>query len=353
MNPFPTTPIANIRTQPPADQWLVRDLWAWPAVGFIAGTPKSCKTWLALELAVAVASGRPCLGGHQVDKPGPVLLYAAEDSAEAIRERVEGIAKAREITLGRLAVSLITETGLRLDLDTHRQRLLATIEHMRPRLLVLDPLVRLHRADENSSAEISELLGFLRELQRQFGVAIALVHHVRKSSAAQPGQALRGSGDLHAWSDSSLYILQKNNGLQLHVEHRGNPTPHPINIELADDPVHLIAHAHEDDVNHPQRGLDRRIVDLLSQMPLSRTNLRDMLKIRNETLGYALKRLEAEGRIIQRAGGWTVPVPPHRDQPERNDPKPALDHESGHSRQRSAFPNPSRRDYVSPNGDDR
>jgi RecA-family ATPase len=62
MEPLSITRIAHIRPTPPTDRWLVEGLWAWPAVGFIGGTPKASKTWLALELAVAVASGRPCLG---------------------------------------------------------------------------------------------------------------------------------------------------------------------------------------------------------------------------------------------------------------------------------------------------
>jgi AAA domain len=92
------------------------------------------------------------------------------------------------VNLDRLPLGLITVDGLRLDLQPHRERLSATLAKIRPRLLVLDPLVRLHRGDENSSAEISELLGFLRSMQREHQVAIVLVHHVRKSAAGQPGR---------------------------------------------------------------------------------------------------------------------------------------------------------------------
>lgn len=63
---------------PTAPAWLVQDLWGDGAVGVLGGPPKSCKSWLALELATAVASGRPCLGRFAVAQPGPVLLYAAE-----------------------------------------------------------------------------------------------------------------------------------------------------------------------------------------------------------------------------------------------------------------------------------
>src|SRR5438093_4861568 len=75
--------------------WLVDDLWARGAVGVIGGAPKCCKTWLALELGVAVASGRPCLGRFAVPAAGPVLLYAAEDAPLHVRQRVATLCQAR------------------------------------------------------------------------------------------------------------------------------------------------------------------------------------------------------------------------------------------------------------------
>jgi hypothetical protein len=42
-------------------QWLVQGLWSDQAVGILGGEPKCCKSFLALDLAVSVASGTPCL----------------------------------------------------------------------------------------------------------------------------------------------------------------------------------------------------------------------------------------------------------------------------------------------------
>jgi hypothetical protein len=53
---------------------------------------------------------------------------------------------------------------VRLDLDTDRRSLEETLAKLKPRLLVLDPFVRLHRIDENASGEVAPLLAFLREL---------------------------------------------------------------------------------------------------------------------------------------------------------------------------------------------
>lgn len=83
----------------------------------------------------------------------------------------------------RLAAGLITEPSLQFDLPSHQLRIDTTLATIKPRLLALDPLVGLHRGDENSSSEITALLSFLREPQRCHDVAIVLIQHVRKAAS--------------------------------------------------------------------------------------------------------------------------------------------------------------------------
>lgn len=305
--PFAITRVAHLPAERAEPGWLVEGLWGEQAVGFIGGTPKSGKSFLALELAVAVASGRPCLGRFEVPDPGPVLLFAAEDTAADVRHRVAGLARARRVDLERLAVGLITEPVLQLDRPSHQYRLAATLDKIRPRLLILDPLVRLHAGDENSAADTSALLGFLRGLQREFGVALVIVHHVRKSaSSGQPGQALRGSGDLHAWSDSNLFVLHRASGLELHTEHRNHPALEPMGVELRTDPAHLVVTALS---SEPEAAdtLRARVLQTLTTEPSTRSALRERLSVRNETLGRVLTELEADGRVRRVNGRLTVP----------------------------------------------
>jgi RecA-family ATPase len=59
---------------PPERRWLIEDLWADQAVGIIGGEPKCGKSFLALDLLVAVASGVPCLRRFAARQRGSVLL---------------------------------------------------------------------------------------------------------------------------------------------------------------------------------------------------------------------------------------------------------------------------------------
>ena len=297
--------------------WLIEHLWQMSAAGIIGGQPKCCKSWLGLEMAVAVACGEPCLGRFKVTKTGPSLIYLAEDSSEQVRGRIEGICRARSVALSSLNLLLITMPSLRLDLPDHQRQLRATIAAMHPLLLLLDPLVRLHRLDENSSREISGLLGYIRDLQREFDLAVVLTHHSSKRERARPGQGLRGSGDLHAFGDSNLYLSRKRDGLiQVTTEHRGSAAIDPFAIELiSDGDSAALAMANADFVGNntekSQATLSQRITEHLSciSSPISKARLREALRVNNQRLGDTLQDLLQQGFIVQNGDGWSLSTP--------------------------------------------
>lgn len=119
----------------------------------------------------------------------------------------------RGLELTQVELHVITAPTLRLDQQRHREQLLQTAQRLRPRLLLLDPLVRMHGIDENNAGEVAELLAYIRTLQRQLNLSVILVHHTRKNGAAgsAAGQALRGSSDLHAFGcpDGDIFLKVK------------------------------------------------------------------------------------------------------------------------------------------------
>jgi len=139
-------------------RWLIDGLWAAEAVGVLGGAPKSCKSWLGLEMAVSIATGTPCLGSFQPQRKGKALIYMAEDAEHTVRDRLEALSRHRGASLAGLDIFVITSPTLRIDLEAQQQRLRATVAELMPDILLLDPLVRLHRRDENSAADVSELL---------------------------------------------------------------------------------------------------------------------------------------------------------------------------------------------------
>ena len=306
---LPTLPVHAIEAEPAAAQWLVQDLWGAAAVGVIGGAAKACKSTLALDLAVSVASATPCLGRFEVHTPGPVLVYLAEDALPRIRDRVAQLCQHRRVSLSDLPLHVVTAPSVRLDLERDRLALQQTLSCLRPTLLILDPLVRLHRLDENSASDVSGLLGFLREINRRYQLAVMLVHHMAKRSRRDLGQALRGSSDLYAWLDSACYLVRlADQRLRLTVEHRAAASPDPLLLRLAadnDEPLRLL-------VDTAQSSLPSSLTEavrthlLQAPGPLSRTTLRQQLRVNNSRLGEALTTLQERGLIVRSAAGWSA-----------------------------------------------
>ena len=308
--------VAEIDAPANSQPWLVRSLWASSAVGILGGPPKCGKTWLGLDLAISVASGTPCLGAFPVDGKGPTLVYLAEDSLDTARQRVEGICRHRGLDIEGLDLYLITEPALRLDREADLHKLAATLTKIAPRPLPLDPFVRLHRRDENSSADVSGLLGDLRLLQRNHNLAIVLVHHVRKNGRGPQGEALRGSSDLHAWGDCNAYLTRRANALQLSLEHRFHRPIEPLPIRLVSRPdgscTHLeIADREASPAINPSYATNNAVLAQLAAAPgpLPRITLRAQLRLNNQRLGTALQELERLGRIRRTTQGWTMAEP--------------------------------------------
>ena len=298
----------RLETQQTEQAWLIESVWARSAVGIIGGAPKCCKSWLGLDMAVSVASGSACLDRFEVQNKGPVLVFLAEDALCTVRSRIDALCGHRKIDIRNLDLSVITAPALRLDLAGDQNRLQRTLADLRPRLLVLDPLVRLHRLDENSASDISKLLGFVRELQRTHDCAIVLVHHAGKKHRAQAGQSLRGSSDLHAFGDSNVYLARRKQRLALTLEHRSAKPPDPIELELishADgSQTHLKVVSTE--TMNANQALPHRVLAVLNhtRQPMTRTSIRDRLKVNNQRLGHAIAELERQGRIMRVKSGW-------------------------------------------------
>ena len=305
---LPVVRIGQIPSQATPQRWLVEQLWGDSSVGLIGGAPKCSKTWLGLDLALSVATGTPCLGKYAVPQPGAVLIYLAEDALPTVRQRVEGMARQRGLELPQVDIYVITAASLRLDRPQHRGQLLQTARQLRPRLLLLDPLVRLHGIDENSASEVAELLAFIRSLQRQLDLSVILVHHTRKNApgGAAAGQGLRGSSDLHAFGDSNLYLQRTKDRLLLSSEHRAAPASPPVYLQLvttSTETAHLQVVAAPDDQQPVQ--LPQQVLALLADGQVhTRTKLREQLGVKNERLGQTLESLERDGQLRRTSTGW-------------------------------------------------
>jgi hypothetical protein len=180
--------------------------------------------------------------------------------------------------------------------------------------LILDPLIRLHRVDENDATQIGALLSYLRELQRQFQLAVLLVHHSRKDSqSSRPGQALRGSSELHGWGDSNLYLRRKGSQLTLSTEHRAAPSRDHIPLQLAESGSTVAltvverANIQPDTPPTPIERVRQALAQLQEPIPVQQ--LQKLCGIRTATVCSILAQLSTKGEVVRDARGYQLKLP--------------------------------------------
>ena len=335
--PVPRMPFArvtDIERLPEGERWLVDGFMTRGSLTVLAAAPKAGKTWVGLALAVGVASGTSALGRFHVGGGGRVLIFPAEDDVRSVRERIEALCVGQGVEFADLPIDVIKADTMKLDVEDDRAQLEELLEHLRPAFLVLDPLVRLHSGAESYVGHISELFGYLRKLQRRFEMAILVTHHLAKNKGrpGQVGQAMRGSGDIHAAYDHGASLQAEPDGtVVLQLEHRTAAAPDPVGFRLVSDEgggtrFEFVELSKDDDGDEKPRSerkerrpkplakakdvlpLKDRVVQLLEaeSNPLSQVKIRTALGVRNQALTEVLREL-AEAEVVENLGrmkGW-------------------------------------------------
>lgn len=206
----------------PEPEWLVPGLIPTGGCGFIAGIPKSMKSWFALDLAISLTTGEEWLGTAPVE-PTNVLYIQEEDPVALVRYR-HGIIAASKDEQWKLSddISEVKPYPANLFVEIYQnfngtdegwQAWLADVvaEHQIG-MIIMDTLATIAPGvDIDSGREVkSELLDPIKDIARATGAAVLIVHHMTKAMGSErAGQNMAGSGQIHAWADYGLYVINK------------------------------------------------------------------------------------------------------------------------------------------------
>jgi hypothetical protein len=213
-------------------RWLINGVWSQGGCGFIAGDPKSYKSWFAMDMAVSVATGTDFLNDPSfsvVGGPRPMLYLQEEDSEVVVRDRFDNVVSGKCPHLhwdgyiqrvgndvlwcppdGRIPIGFHVRTGF-IASDPGWQVWLADMvaEHRFGGVIVDTLGTTAGDVDTDRAQDLmSKILRPLREISHQTDCSIVVVHHNRKNSNGDTrgGQRMLGSVALHAWVDDALYV---------------------------------------------------------------------------------------------------------------------------------------------------
>lgn len=331
MSAAPARPLAPVPDRPrtawQADELMAMSFpdpkWAVPGiiaegVNLLAGPPKVGKSWLSLGLGLSIAAGTTAFGTIPVE-PGPVLYLALEDTPRRLQSRMRRVLGGHRAPAG-------------LTLDVHCPPLPAGGDfyiaewldaHPGARLVVIDVFtkVRGKPPDGTSSAYEADYaaVGKAKKLADTYGVAVLLVHHVRKAGADDFLATVSGTNGLAGAADAVLVLERaraKADGV-LHVTGRDvDETDYALSFDPGAGAWTLLDGPAEDHLMQTTRAHIARFVrDYPGRTP---AQIADALQMNPSNIRQTCKRMTDDGQLHAEPGGTYYP--PHtsdsRDTPE-------------------------------------
>jgi hypothetical protein len=299
----------------PAPGWLLRGLVPDDSFGVLFGPSGGFKTFLAVDLALSVATGVPW-NGHEVTRAGTVVYIAAEGRSGLLR-RVEAWEQARTAgnPVDRMQF-LIEPVNFRDAKQVHELKLnIGTLDEQ-PRLLVIDTLARsMVGGDENSSRDIGEFIDAVSAVPADVRLVI---HHTGHNGGHERGSsALQGAADFRVRVERSEQLVEVSC-----VKLKDADEWAPITLRLEPQACGSCVLV---PVSRPEVA-DERATKVLAWVrengPVSGARVRQAVRGRAKLTDEMLKTLERRGALEHTGQGWIARPDPAdavgRPSPEAN-----------------------------------
>lgn len=191
----------------PAVKWIVPSLLPEGTMLF-AGKPKMGKSWMALGLSIAVATGGEALGKIECE-PGEVLYMALEDNKRRLQSRMKELLKSEALGSGSLSKLALKIRSQKLDGGLLEEITDWLEAHPDARMVVVDTLgsVRNNSNDRRALYEQDYEVGSaLTKLAGEYKICILVIHHLRKGDAEDPMDMISGSTGLTGGMDGAMVL---------------------------------------------------------------------------------------------------------------------------------------------------
>jgi hypothetical protein len=188
--------------------WLIENLLPRKSLIALYGPPASYKSFIALDIAHSIASGREWMG-HQVSKPGAVLIIAGEGHG-GIGARIKALRLHHGISSERQAQIFVIRSQINLrsskkDIGDLVLAIDALIEERQVKLdlIIVDTLARsFGGGNENNSEDMGAFITSLGAIQQRYITGVMIIHHSGKDQE----KGLRGHSSLLGAVDTELQI---------------------------------------------------------------------------------------------------------------------------------------------------
>jgi hypothetical protein len=293
----------------PEQRWAVPGILA-EGLNVLVGPPKVGKSWLGLNIAVAIASGGVALGRIRVVE-GDVLYLALEDTPRRLQDR-----------LGKVLTGSPAPT--RLDIETRCASLDRggfdlihswLCEHPDARAVIVDVWARVRGfSDPRTNAYESDYAAAskLKALADEFGVTLVCVHHTRKSGADDYVDTVSGSQGIAGCADAILVLSRSRGGADAVMKVTGRDIEETeFALQFAPDIgawQMLDGPAGDYDLGDTRRRIVHHVRD---HGPATPKHIADALDMKEPTVRQTVRRMAEDGQLdTDGNGSYFEPMSP-------------------------------------------
>lgn len=168
-----------LNTEYPPLSWIVPEYLP-PGLTFIIGKPKVGKSWLCLQLALAVSTGGRMFG-RDVEK-GRVLYLALEDNERRLQDRM----RKQNWSASPGNVEFMLADSFRDQITALNagggKRLLKYIERQKYRVVIVDTFSRAIQGDQLDPGDMTESVGALQQYALSKNISLVIIDHMPKNT---------------------------------------------------------------------------------------------------------------------------------------------------------------------------
>lgn len=286
-------------------EYIIPGLLPKRALAHWHGDPRTLKSFAAMDVAVAAATGTAAFGQErfQTQRRFQVLYSSQEDGASIVRPRFKKSICARGITDFPETLGFAIHRGIDFDSELWRERFFAEVTALGFELVIIDPIRSFTANADKGPAEVLPIAKFFRKLI-EHGITVLVIHHDVKPPTNGPDmrrRSHRASGG--AWFSvsecpCSFEKIGQGQSLVTPEDYKFSADPQPFTITYKETPgkVWLIG---EDSTAEEAQSLaiDTKVLDYITaQSGASGNAIAKGIRARREAITDALERLQKAGK---------------------------------------------------------
>lgn len=207
----------EIMNTPMKKQRFIVDGMIYPGIHILSGDPKIGKSWMMMDMCLAVAKGEDFLG--RKTERGQVVYMALEDTFISLQSRMYELTDEPSENLSFALIANSIGNGLEDNLQECK-KIFPDLK-----MVVIDTLQKIrNNIDTKYGADYREL-SVLKSIADTLGIAIVLVYHNRKAHDSNPNNLISGTNGIAGCADGLLVFTRNGENAKLHISGRGAPSP--------------------------------------------------------------------------------------------------------------------------------